>query len=392
MALLKDSLMTDTHAPAASRATLRTWIFSITFIGLFLVLLYQLALIFRPFILPIGWAIIIARMTYPLYSRLRARLGQRETLAAAILTLSVIAIIILPAVSLGVVLVDQSLAAYEEVSSWIMEGGLATLLRNSAGYSIGGVSFQEWLGRLIVSRERIEQAILEGGKQISGFFVSHLAGMAADAVAFVLNFLVMLLTLFFLYRDGTAVYRRFYRAIPLDEGHKAKLLGRLTGTVTAVVQGSLLTAAAQGTAAGVGYWLLGVPFPAVFGALTALFALIPFGGTSLIWGPIVVYLFATAPIWKGVLLLGIGAGLIGLMDNVLHPFLVGSETKLPMILLFFSTVGGLAYFGLIGLILGPILLAIAMTAYEIYVEEFEEDRRLLAVPNDRPPAPILPSS
>jgi predicted PurR-regulated permease PerM len=328
------------------------------------VLLYQLALIFRPFILPIGWAIIIARMTYPLYSRLRARLGQRETLAAAILTLSVIAIIILPAVSLGVVLVDQSLAAYEEVSSWITEGGLATLLRNSADYSIGGVSFQEWLGRLIVSRERIEQAILEGGKQISGFFVSHLAGMAADAVAFVLNFLVMLLTLFFLSRDGTAVYRRFYRAIPLDEGHKAKLLGRLTGTVTAVVQGSLLTAAAQGTAAGVGYWLLGVPFPAVFGA----------------------------PIWTGVLLLGIGAGLIGLMDNVLHPFLVGSETKLPMILLFFSTVGGLAYFGLIGLILGPILLAIAMTAYEIYVEEFEEDRRLLAVPNDRPPAPILPSS
>jgi predicted PurR-regulated permease PerM len=126
--------------------------------------------------------------------------------------------------------------------------------------------------------------------------------------------------------------------------------------------------------------------------LTALLALVPFGGTSLIWGPLTVYLLTTAPIWKGILLIGIGVVLIGLMDNVLHPLLVGSETQLPMILLFFSTVGGLAYFGLIGLILGPILLAIALTAYEIYVEEFEEDRHLLAVPNDRPPAQIVPPS
>lgn len=105
------------------------------------------------------------------------------------------------------------------------------------------------------------------------------------------------------------MYHRFHRAVPLDEGHKAKLLGRLTETVTAVVQGSLLTAAAQGTIAGLCYWLLGVPFPVVFGALTALFALIPFGGTSLIWGPLAIYLLTTAPIWKGILLLGIGVAL-----------------------------------------------------------------------------------
>ena len=226
-----------------------------------------------------------------------------------------------------VILVDESLAAYGEISNWGKEGGLARFLRDTAHYSIGGVSLQEWMGRLIVSRERIEHAVLEGGKQASGFFVSQLAGMTADAMAFMMNFLVMLLTLFFLYRDGSRVYRRFYRAIPLEEGHKAKLLGRLTGMVTSVVQGSLLTAAAQGTAAGICYWLLGVPFPVVFGALTALFALVPFGGTSLIWGPIAIYLFATAPIWKGLLLIGIGAGLIGLMDNVIHPLLVGSHRR-----------------------------------------------------------------
>lgn len=382
MALFKDFPAAGDQTPAASRALVRKWIFSITFIGLFLVLLYQLALIFRPFILPIGWAIIVARMTYPLYSRLRARLGHRETLTAAILTLGVITVIILPAVFLVVVLIDESLAAYEEISNWVKEGGLARFMRDIAHYSIGGVSFQEWLGRLIGSRERIEQAVLEGGKQASGFFVSQLAGMAADAMAFLMNFLVMLLTLFFLYRDGARVYRRFYRAIPMDEGHKTKLFGRLSGMVTAVVQGSLLTAAAQGSAAGLCYWLLGIPFPVVFGALTALFALVPFGGTSLIWGPLALYLLTTAPIWKGIVLIGIGVVLIGLMDNVLHPLLVGSETQLPMILLFFSTVGGLAYFGLIGLIVGPILLAIALTAYEIYVEEFEEDRRLVAIPTD----------
>jgi len=181
----------------------------------------------------------------------------------------------------------------------------------------------------------------------------------------------MLLTLFFLFRDGDRFYEHVYRAIPLEEGHKARLLDRLSTTISAVVRGTLLVALAQGMVAGIAYALLGVPFPVFWGALSALMALMPFGGTALIWGPAALYLFWTAPIWKGVVMLAVGGGLVGLMDNLLYPMIVGSEAKLPVLLLFLASLGGLGSFGLIGLFLGPILLAIVLTAFRIYQEDYQ---------------------
>ena len=166
---------------------------------------------------------------------------------------------------------------------------------------------------------------------------------------------------------------------------------RLDHVMVAVVQGTLLTALAQGFTAGLTYWALGVPFSVFLGALSAIFSLLPFGGTALVWGPIAGYLLWTAPVWKGLVLIGIGAGLVGLMDNLLKPLLVGSKADLPVLFLFFASLGGLAYFGFLGLFLGPILLGIALAVFQIYRENYQAQTGLLVKANSGSPLePVNP--
>ncbi|WP_447980027.1 AI-2E family transporter [Candidatus Nitrospira bockiana] len=351
----------------------RKQVFTITFLALFLFLLYELIQIFTPFVMPVLWAVILGRLAHPLYREVRAGLRGRETLAAALVTIVVFALAVVPAVYVVVLLVQESVAAYEAVQAWLNEDGLARLAESISHLPLVGRYSQEWIGRGVVHLHKdLESSILQGGRALSGFLLAQATDVAKNAVAVITDFLVMLFTLFFLFRDGDRVATRLYRAVPLEPAHKAKLLQRLNTTISAVVRGTLLTALAQGTAAGLTYWLLDVPFPVFLGALSALLSLLPFGGTFLVWGPVSAYLFVTAPMWKAAVMLAVGGLLVGLMDNVLQPLLVGTGARLPLLLLFFASIGGLAYFGFIGLFLGPILLAIALTAFQIYEEDYQE--------------------
>ena len=358
----------------------RRQIFSLSFIALFILLLYQLGQIFSPFLMPILWAAILAKLAYPAYQRLHQHLGKRENLASAIMTLAVLVLAVAPAAYVIVLLIQESISAYEQIAEWVQTGGVKRAAEYISYLPVIGKRSQEWLGRLIVSHKEFEGSILEGGKAVSGFLLAQAGGIAKNAVAFLTDFLVMLFTLFFLFRDGDRMYERFFRAVPLEETHKATLFDRLNATVTAVVRGTLVTAMAQGAAAGLTYWLLDVPFPVFLGAISALLSLLPFGGTSLVWGPVAAYLFLTGPMWKGIVMLAVGGGLVGFMDNILQPLLIGSGAELPVLFLFFASLGGLAYFGFIGLFLGPILLAIAIAAYRIYEEEYREEEPTIVQP------------
>jgi predicted PurR-regulated permease PerM len=212
--------------------------------------------------------------------------------------------------------------------------------------------------------------MLQNVKGLSVFLVSQLSGVAANAFLLIANFLVMIFALFFFFRDGRRLYEQAYRTIPLDEAHKAKIFSRLDLTITAVVKGVLVTALIQGALAGIAYATLGVPFPVFLMALTMLLAPLPVGGTSLIWGPVTVYLFVTAPLWKSIAMAAWGVGVVTMADNVVRPLLIGKGAQLPVLFLFFSILGGLAAYGLVGMFLGPILLAILLTALQIYREDY----------------------
>jgi predicted PurR-regulated permease PerM len=373
--------------PRTARLTRRR-VFQWIFLGIFLLLLGLLVRIFTPFLTPILWAIILTQVTYPVYRRVYAAAQGRRQLAAWIMTLSVMLLAVVPALYVILIGVQQSLDAYEEATDWIKGGGLQEVGVAISQLPAVGTLGQELIGRFIVSHGQFETSLLEGGKAMSGFLAAQGAGLIKNALIFGTDFLVMLFTLFFLFRDGDRLYARLYRAIPLEDDHKTKMFERLDRTITAVVRGTMVTALSQGVVAGTAYWLLDVPFPIFWGALTALVALLPFGGTSLVWGPVVMYLIGSGFLWKGLIMLGVGLGLVGLMDNLLYPVLVGAGARLPVLFLFFASLGGMVWLGFLGLFLGPILLAVVYEAFKIYEEEFEVDSPadLILPPNAAPTA------
>ncbi|RPH80648.1 MAG: AI-2E family transporter [Nitrospiraceae bacterium] len=348
-------------------------LFTVTFLLVFLLLLWELGLILRPFFSPILWAVILATTTYPVYTRLLARVGHRGNVAAGIMTGGVLFMAVVPA-SYGMILAgQQGVEAYAQASEWLKEGHLNNLggvLAKVPG--VGGLS-QELVGRLIVtSSGQVEASLLEGGKAVSTFLLSQGVDFARNALFLATDFLIMLFTLFFVFRDGPHTCGTILRAIPLEEEHKAKIFERLNTTMKAVVRGTLLTAVAQGATAGVTYYLLGVPFSVFLGALSGLLSLLPVGGTAIVWAPVALYLLLSGAVAKGVILIGVGAGLVGLMDNLLQPLLVGGKARLPVLPLFLASLGGLAYFGFLGLFLGPVLLAVVLVTFVIYQEEYQQ--------------------
>lgn len=366
-------------------------VLSAAFLLLCSLLLYMLALIFAPFMTPILWAMILVRLFYPLYQWLTRKLGDRTTASAALSTLSVMLVAVLPIAYILFLVITETINAYQLAMTWVQEGGLSRLPDLAAKLPLIGNLSQELLGRFIVAYGDLQGSLVEGGKAVSGVLLSSVGGLAKNAIDLLMDLFVILFTLFFLFRDGHHLYQAFYEALPIEESYKAAIMERLDHVMVAVVQGTMLTALAQGFAAGLTYGALGVPFAVFLGALSALFSLLPFGGTAFVWGPVAIYLFLTAPVWKGIVMIGIGIGLVGLMDNVLQPLLVGSKADLPVLFLFFASLGGLAYFGFIGLFLGPILLGIALAVFQIYRENYQEQVGLLVkAESGHPKEPVNP--
>jgi len=348
----------------------RRQIFAVCFFGVLLVLLYQIVIVFRPFLLPVLWAVILTHIMFPLHVRVTRVLRGRGTASAALLTVGIMALVVVPVIVLAFLLVEEAGIAYDAVTAWIQSGGVKRLPEDLARLSAGGGLTQEMIGRLIVGQGNLEAFLQQSAKALSGFLVDQLTGLVKNVFLLVVNFLVMIITLFFLFKDGTRFFQALYRIIPLEETHKEKIFSRLDQTITAVVKGIVITAIVQGLLAGLAYAVLGAPFPVFLMGLTILLAPLPLGGTALVWGPVALYLLWAGPVWKGVVLLVWGAGVVTTADNVLRPLLIGKGAQLPVLLLFFSILGGLAAYGLIGVFLGPILLAILLTAIQIYREEY----------------------
>ncbi|WNM64110.1 AI-2E family transporter [Candidatus Nitrospira neomarina] len=334
-------------------------------------LLYLLGVMFAPFFTSIMWALILVKLFYPMYQRMTGALHGRSTLSAAFSTISVTLLAVLPFAYLLFLVISETIHAYQAAVAWVQADGLNRLPEYIGRLPIIGHLSQPLLGRFIIAYGDVQASIIEGSKAVSGVLFTSVSGLARNTISLITNFFIIIFTLFFLFRDGHRLYRAFYDAIPIEESYKAVIFERLDHVVVAVVRGTLLTALAQGFTAGLAYAALGVPFPVFLGALSALFSLLPVGGTALVWGPVAVYLFFTAPVWKGLVMIGVGVGLVGLMDNFLQPLLVGSSADLPVLFLFFATLGGLAYFGFLGLFLGPILLGIFVAVFQIYRENYQ---------------------
>lgn len=337
------------------------------FYGSLLMLLYLTYLILIPFASSILWAIVLVIIFQPLYRRLLQWLGGKSGLTALLLTITVIAAVMVPAILCGWVLTQEAASFYQAAERLYQQQGVAGIASHPA--VIAGRAFWDRVSLLFKPLGVDLNALLLGGlSAVSSFIVDNLKGIALNLLSFTVNFFLTAFTFFFLLRDGEAIVSGLQTLLPLERKHAEVLFSRLYNAVSAVVRGTLVTALAQGILGGVGYWTFGIPYPIFLGLATALFSLLPVGGSGLIWIPAASYLFLEGSWIRGLFLLAWSAVVVSTADNVLKPALISGGTNLPTLFLFFGMLGGLQVFGLLGFILGPVLLVTLATFLEIYKE------------------------
>lgn len=334
----------------------RAWVATIAALGL----VAAAYLILAPFVVPIAWAAILAYLTWPVYRRVLVGLGGRPTLGALAMTLLVVLAVVLPVGGLTVALADDVALAYRTLRAWSQAPpdlpwwvGEVPLL---------GPMLARWHGALQATPGAVQQYVAAHAAEWS----QPLLATAGDLGRNVGRLALTLLTLFFLYRHGEELGGQTQRVAARLGGEAARhhlaLIGR---TVRGVGAGVLLTALAQGVLAGLGFWAMGVTGAVLLGVLTAVLALLPFG-PPLVWLPVAIWALVTMATWKGVVLLVWGLVVVSGVDNVLRPYLIGGATQAPFLLVFFGVLGGLSAFGLLGLFIGPAVLAVLLTVWRAW--------------------------
>ncbi len=337
--------------------------------------------IFWPFLTSIAWALLLWRIFDGPHERLANKLNGRRTISATMMAVGTMVLLVLPLSYIGAVAATELMQAYEVGKEWIGSGGLAKVPERVGQIPVVGSMSQEFLSKVIGTQGQVEPPpeAATVGKSMAGTMGEVLKGVAEGLT----HFLITFFTLFFLFRDSPSVYKAVNEALPVEAKVKTEISESLDNAVVAIVRGTLLTAVGQGIVSGVTYWLLDLPLALLLGALSAVASLVPVGGTALIWGPVTLYLLFTGAVWKGVTLLAVGIVIVGLMDNVVHPFLVGAGVDLPVILVFFASLGGLAWLGFLGLFVGPIILAMTKATFHILLRMYQ--RSVAPTTASRPP-------
>lgn len=357
----------------------REQLFAGFFFAVFLFLLYELYLFFLPFAGPVVWAAILALTFYPLTAWLTRACRGRRSLAAAILVLAITVLAILPSFFLGSVLVRQAAGAYRRVQEVVQQGEMRPLVEQIRASRLGGL----WSNLAPLAEQYSidpSDLVLRATNWISDQIVGHASAVARNALLSVVNFLLMLVALFFFFRDGEQLAARLRELIPMEREHKDAIFARLYTTLTAVVQSMVVTAVTQGVLAGIGYGIAGLSFPLFLAFLTGLASFLPLAGPALVWGAAAVYLAVTGHSGWALFLALWGAGLVSMVDNFIKPLFIGGQARLPTFPLLIAILGGLSVYGFLGVFVGPVILAILLTFLDIYREDYPQEEPAVVRP------------
>jgi predicted PurR-regulated permease PerM len=332
-------------------------------LGLVVAVSLAFALILWPFFGAVFWAAILAILFSPLHRRLSRALQRRHTLAALTTLLIIVLMVILPVALITAMLLQEGLGVYERIQSGELNVG--QFFRRIFGALPPWAT--QWLDRLgLTSLGEVQERVSDGLTKGLQFLAAQAFNIGQNAFDFFVSLFIMLYLLFFLLRDGDALSVRIRDASPLRRELQRNLSAKFTTVIRATVKGNIVVALVQGALGGLIFWILGINAPVLWGALMALLSLLPAVGAGLVWLPVAIYLLATGAVWQGIVLIAYGVLVIGLVDNVLRPLLVGKDTKMPDYVVLVSTLGGMAIFGLNGFVIGPLIAAIFIAAWDIY--------------------------
>ena len=325
------------------------------------------ALLLQPFFAPIFWACAIAVIFYPFQKWLLGKWPHRRNLVSLGTLILCVVLVVIPVLAVASSFVTEGVSLFQKVQS----GEL-----NLADYVDRIKQAFPWLQSLAerfdIDLERVKAQTVEAFTGAGQFLAKRALAVGQNTFQFFLNLGLMLYLAFFLIRDGDAMVDMLIRALPLGDEREKLLFAKFAEVTRATIKGNLLVAATQGALGGLIFWWLGIPGALLWGVVMAVLSLIPAVGASLIWLPVSLYLYAVGDILDATILVLFGVFVIGLVDNILRPILVGRDTKLPDYMVLFSTLGGLAMFGITGFALGPLLAALFVAFWGIFIREFNE--------------------
>lgn len=332
--------------------------------GLFFTLAagYLFYIIMLPFLVPVFWGIVFVILFYPYYLRL-LKYFRNEARASFLACFTIALFFIVPMAIVGTALADEVLRLYQWAENYIKE--ISTRAHGSPVFIFPHM--QKFLNRYMdVSALDIQNFAAGIIKDASEYLSASLRGAVRSFAEFVLNLVLAFFTMYFLFKDGQSLLDALKSLIPVSDGDKEKILARNRTVITATFTGGVSVGAAQGVLGGLGFWSLGLSSPILWGFMMFIMSFLPSIGTALIWAPAAVYLFLSGHYIKGIILLVWGLFIVGLADNILRPMIVSGKTNQHPLLLFFSIIGAVNAFGLVGIIAGPIILAVAQSVVEIY--------------------------
>lgn len=316
-----------------------------------------------PFAGAILWAIVAGILFVPVNRRIHARIPSWPNAAALTTLLIIIAMVILPAVAIGSLLVDQAITTYARLQRdpLDVQQALQTLwegLPTSARDALG----QMGLGNLAAVQERLSTFIESGLALVAQQTLS----VGQSAFTFVIAIGVMLYLTFFLLRDGEELLRSIGERVPIKPRQRRELFEKFATVVRATIKGSIVVAIVQGVIGGTVFWALGIEAALLWGVVMGFLSLLPAVGTGLVWVPVAIYLFASGNVTDGAILVFCGIFIIGMVDNVLRPILVGKDTRMPDWVVLVSTLGGISVMGINGFIVGPVIAAMFIASWDIF--------------------------
>ena len=339
---------------AQDKSQIRWWmLLAVTAIAL-----YLCWLMLQPFVAVLAWAAVLVIVFYPVHSRLLKRL-KKPGLSALLSCILVILTIMVPVVLVTVAVLNEFSGAIHNLQATI-----AYLLDPNSPYTGRMLS---WVSKYIDIEEiRSGQYLLDRLKGVSGQLAGQTLGVIGGVIGAIVQIFFVIFTMYYLFRDGDKIFTGLRDALPLEREQATAIMARTRDVIGASVYGVLAIAIVQGVLGGLAFWALGVPSAIVWGVVMTFLSMIPMLGAFLVWVPAAAYLALTGHPVKALLMVLWGTLVIGMADNFLRPKLVGERTKLHELVIFFAVLGGLQVFGVLGIVLGPVVVAITLALVEVF--------------------------
>ncbi|HOC59200.1 MAG: AI-2E family transporter [Syntrophaceae bacterium] len=332
--------------------------------------------ILKPFFFAIFWAVLLAAIFDPLNDRLRRKFKNRN-LCAGLTLGAVLVTMILPVGLIIGLLIGQSLEIYNSIhsssGSWM--GTLTGFFNSLEQHPV--------LGRFNMDHQFMVDKSLELLKAVTNFLVSNLSTFTGNTVIFFVQFAVMIYCLFYFLRDGEDLIDTLSRYMPVDERHIKTFIDEFSTTSKATLKFTVVIGGIQGLLGGLVFYMTGIESSLVWGVLMVGLSIVPAIGNAIIWVPAGIMMLAMGHIWQGITILVFGAVVISSVDNLLRPILMGQDIQMHPLLIFLSTLGGIAVFGFSGFVLGPVVASFFLAGWKLLLELHEEQKIIQAAGPDR---------